>query len=69
MRNKKGDEKADEPRISGTKRNESPEELPCSASTRTNGLKPATINHYLHGDGHNSFFKVEINYMLQEKKE
>ncbi len=56
MRNKKGDEKADELRISGTRRNESPGELPCTASMRTNGLKPATINHYLHGVGHNSFF-------------
>lgn len=30
-------------------------ELPRTASMRTNGLKPATINHYLHGVGHNSF--------------
>lgn len=46
----------DEPRISGSRRNESPGELPCTASMRTNGLKPATINHYLHGVAHNSFF-------------
>lgn len=46
----------DEPRISATRRNESPRELPCTASMRTNGLKPATINHYLHGVGYNSFF-------------
>lgn len=56
MRNKKkGDEQADKLRISGTRRNESPAELPCAACMRTNGLKPATINHYLHGVGHNSF--------------
>lgn len=33
-----------------------PGELPCTASMRTNGLKPATINHYLHGVGYNYFF-------------
>jgi len=45
MRNKKGDEEVEEPHVCGTGRNE----LPCAASVRTNGLKPAPINHYLHG--------------------
>lgn len=55
---KKGDEKADGAGICGTRRNESPGELPCAASTRTNGLKPETINHYLHGAAHNSCLKL-----------
>lgn len=56
MRNKKGDEKADKRRVSGNRRNESPGELPCTASMRTNGLSPGTINHNLHCVSHNSFF-------------
>lgn len=47
---------ADDAAICAGRRNESPGELPCTASMGTNGLKPATINHYLHGVGHNSFF-------------
>lgn len=42
----------EERRTRGRRRNESAEEL---ASVRTNGLQPATINHYLHGVDHNSF--------------
>lgn len=53
---KGGDEKEERLHISATRRNESTGELPCTASMRTNGLKPAIINHYLHGDVCNAFF-------------
>lgn len=46
---------------------------PCAG--RTNVLKPATINHYLHRFDHNSFFfyclssqQVEINELTLEIK-
>lgn len=76
MRNKKGGEMEEELRTCGNRRNESPEELVCAAAVRTNGLKPATINHYLHGVDHNSFFltgsvkdnKWGINGLMQEFK-